>query len=134
MILHVKEKDYTTVGSQFISPISWFSAGMHYFEAQHATVHGITKSWTRLGGNNIFLIYISHGIAHDSCFPGGSVVKNLLTNADIRDVGSIPVSGRSPGEGNGNPLQYTCLENSRDRLARWAIVHGVTKSQTRLSS
>ena len=58
MILHVKEKDYTTVGSQFISPISWFSAGMHYFEAQHATVHGITKSWTRLGGNNIFLIYI----------------------------------------------------------------------------
>ena len=60
------------------------------------------------------------------------MVKNLLTNADIRDVGSIPVSGRSPGEGNGNPLQYTCLENSRDRLARWAIVHGVTKSQTRL--
>ena len=49
------------------------------------------------------------------------------------DLGSIPGSGRSPGEGNGNPLQYFCLENFMDEGAWWAMVHGVTKSQTRLS-
>ena len=59
------------------------------------------------------------------------MVKNLLANAG--EVGSIPGSRRSPGEGNGNPLQYSCLENSMDRGAWWAIVHGVTKSRTRLS-
>ena len=63
--------------------------------------------------------------------PGGAVVKNLPANTgDTRDAGSIPGSRRSPGTGNGNPLQYSCLENSMDRGARWAIVHGVTKSQT----
>ena len=61
------------------------------------------------------------------------MVKNLPTNAgDIRDVGSIPGSGRSPGKGNGNPLQYSCLENPMDRGAWWATVHGVAKSWTRL--
>ena len=59
------------------------------------------------------------------------VVKNLLANA--RDAGSIPALGRSPGGGNGNPLQYSCLENSTDRRAWQATVHGVTKSRTRLS-
>ena len=49
------------------------------------------------------------------------------------DPGSIPGSGRSPGEGNGNALQYSCLENPRDGGAWWAAVHGVAKSQTRLS-
>ena len=49
------------------------------------------------------------------------------------DLGSIPGSGRSPGEGNGNPLQYSCLENPMDRGAWWATVHGVAKSWTRLS-
>ena len=48
-------------------------------------------------------------------FPGGSAVKNLLANAG--DMGLIPGSGRPPGEGNGNPLQYSCLENSMDRGA-----------------
>ena len=48
----------------------------------------------------------------------------------IRDVGLVPGSGRSPGEGNGNPLQYSCLENPMDRGAWWATVHGVTKGQT----
>ena len=63
------------------------------------------------------------------------VVKNLPANAgDIRDSGSIPGSGRCPGEGNGNPLQYSCLENSMDRGAWWTIVHGVTKSLTQLSN
>ena len=58
-------------------------------------------------------------------FPGGSVVKDLPANA--RDLDSIPGSGRSPGEGNGNPLQQARLENPMDRGAWWAIVHGVTK-------
>ena len=63
-------------------------------------------------------------------FPAGSVVKNLLANAG--DTGSIPGSGRSPGEGNVNCLQYCCLENPVDRGAWWATVHGVAKSRTRL--
>ena len=64
-------------------------------------------------------------------FPGGSDGKASARNAE--DPGSIPGSGRSPGEGNGNPLQYSCLENSMDGGAWWATVHGVAKSQTRLS-
>ena len=60
------------------------------------------------------------------------VVKNSPANADIRDVGSIPGSGRSPGGEHGNPLQYSCLENPVDRGAWQATVHGVAKSQTRL--
>ena len=63
-----------------------------------------------------------------SDFSGGSVVKNPPTNT--RDMGSIPGSRRSPGEGNCNPLQYCCLENHIDRGAWGAVVHGVTKSQT----
>ena len=58
-------------------------------------------------------------------FPGGSVVKNLP--ADAGDVGSIPGSERSPGEGNGSPLQYSCLENPMDRANWWATVHRVTR-------
>ena len=64
-------------------------------------------------------------------FPGGTVVQNPPANAE--DVSSVPGSGRSPGIGNGNALQYSCLENSMDRGAWWATVHGVAKSQTRLS-
>ena len=59
-------------------------------------------------------------------FPGGSDGKESACNAG--DLGSIPGSGRSPGEGNGNPLQYSCLENGMDRGAWWATVHGVAKS------
>ena len=62
------------------------------------------------------------------------VVKNPPANAgDIRDMGSIPRLGRSPGGGHGNSLQYSCLENPMDRGDSWATVHGVTKSQTQLS-
>ena len=62
------------------------------------------------------------------------VVKNLPTNAgDIRDVGLIPGSGRSPGGENGNLLQYLCLENPMDRGAWQVAVHRVAKSRTRLS-
>ena len=64
--------------------------------------------------------------------PGGSDGKESAFNG--RDPGSIPGSGRSPGEGNGNPLQYSCLENSMDRGAWWATVHGVAKSWTQLSN
>ena len=61
------------------------------------------------------------------------VIKNAPTNAgDIRDVGSIPGSGRFPGEGNGDPLQYSRMENLMDSGAWWATVHGVAKSQTQL--
>ena len=67
----------------------------------------------------------------DRDFPGGPVVKNLLANAqDSKDKGSIPGLRRPPGEGNGNPLQYSCLENSIDRGAWKATVHGVKKSWT----
>ena len=59
------------------------------------------------------------------------MVKNPPTNAE--DSSSIPGLGRSPGEGNGNPLQYSCLGNPMDRGALWATVYGVTKSQTRLN-
>ena len=65
-------------------------------------------------------------------FPGSSVVKNLPANAgDIRDMGSIPVSGRSPGEGHGNPLQYSCLENSIDKGSWQATGHGLAKELDR---
>ena len=66
--------------------------------------------------------------------PGGSLVNNPIANAgDSRDSGSIPGSGRYPGGGNGNPHQYSCLENSMDRGAWWATVHGAEKNQTQLS-
>ena len=59
------------------------------------------------------------------------VIKNPPASAgDIKDVGSIPGFGRSPGGGHGNPLQDSCLENPMDRGAHWATVHGVEKSQT----
>ena len=60
--------------------------------------------------------------------PGGSASKESARNVGV--LGSVPGLGRSPGEGNGNPLHYSCLENSMDRGAWWATVHGVTKSWT----
>ena len=61
------------------------------------------------------------------CFPSGSDGKESAHNAG--DPGLIPGSGRSPGEGNGYPLWYSCLENPMERAAWWATVHGITKSQ-----
>ena len=66
------------------------------------------------------------------CFPGGSDSKASACSAG--DLGSIPGSGRSPGEGNGNPLQYSCLENPTDGRGWWATIHGVAKSRKRLSN
>ena len=65
-------------------------------------------------------------------FPGSSDSKESPCVAG--DPGSIPELGKFPGVGIGNPLQYSCLENSMDRVGWWATVHGVTKSQTQLSS
>ena len=61
------------------------------------------------------------------------MVKKKKSTCNAGDLGLIPGSGRSPGEGKGSPLQYSCLENSMDRRTWWATVHGVTQSQTQLS-
>ena len=69
---------------------------------------------------------IKHLVSVTRGFPGGSMVKNLPVNAG--DNGSIPGSGRSPGKGNGNTLQYSCLGNPMDRGAWWATVYEVAES------
>ena len=68
--------------------------------------------------NKNLIIKLSNKVS----FPGGSVVKNPPAN--VGDLGLIPGSGRSPGEGKGHPLQYSCLENSMAGEAGWATVHG----------
>ena len=79
--------------------------------------------------NNFPFIIIGDPIS----WVASQVVKNLPTNAgDLREMGSIPESGRAPGEGNGNPLQFSCLENPMDWGAWQATVHRVTQSWTRL--
>ena len=82
-----------------------------------AMVHKVSKSWTLL---NLLSIHT-----------GGSEVKASACN--VGDLSSIPGWGRSPGEGNGNPVQYSCLENPMDGGACWATVHRVEKSRTQLS-
>ena len=62
------------------------------------------------------------------------VVKSLLPMQETQETGLIPGSGRSPGVGNGNQFQYSCLENSMDKGAWWAAVHGATKNQTQRST
>ena len=69
-------------------------------------------------------------LTHLLDFPGGSDSKKSTCN--VGDLGSNPSLGRFPGEGTGYPLQYSCLEDSMDRGAWWATVHGVTQSQTQL--
>ena len=69
-----------------------------------------------------------HGEWQEEGFPGGSVIKNLAANTG--DTGLIPGLGRSPGEGNGNPLQYSCLENPVDRGVWQATVLGIAESDT----
>ena len=75
----------------------------------------------------LILVYFSI-LPYTMSFPGGSEVKASACNA--RDLGSIPGSGRCPGEGNGNPLQYSCQENPMDGGAWWATVQRVAKSRT----
>ena len=86
----------------------------------------MVKTWAFLG-RIIFLMELPQ-VYDQGQFLGGSDGKQSTCNAG--DPGSIPGLGRSPGERNGNPLQYSCLENSMDGGAWWATVHGVAKSRT----
>ena len=104
------------------------------------SVHGILQAgileWVAVSYSNLLLV--SHKYLklwkkiYQLGFPGGSDSKESA--CDAGDPGLIPGLGRSPGEGNGNPLQYPCLENAMDRGDWRAVVHGVTKSWTRLSN
>ena len=89
----------------------------------------IGKSMHDLKAENcVLFLKISEGISPEEGFPGGS--DNKESACDSGDLALIPGSRRSPGEGNGNPLQDSCLENSMDRGVWWATVYGVAKSQT----
>ena len=97
-----------------------------------ATVHGVAKSWTWLSDE-------AQNTAHTQFLPLTSQTaqwsKNMPANAGDRgDTNSIPGSGRTPGEGNGNPLQCSCLGNPMDRGTWWATDHAVAKNSIQLSS
>ena len=97
---------------------SWDSSGKNTGVVSHSLLQGL------------FLTHGSNaGLPH--CFPGGSEIKASACN--VGDLGSIPGLGRSPGGGNGNPLQYSCLENPMDGGTWWATVHGVAKSRIQLN-
>ena len=109
-------------------------------EAWRAAIHGVAKSQTWLSDWIELNFLLMGGAVLPPCcltwnktmgFPGGSEVKASASNTG--DLGSIPGSGRSLGEGNGNPLQYSCLQNPMDGEAWSATVHGVAKSYTGLS-
>ena len=95
-------------------------------EAWRAAIHRVAKSQTQLSNWTELNWIWKWG------FPSDSAVKNLPANAG--DMGSIPGLGRSPGQGNVNPLQYPCLKNSMGRGAWWVTVQRVAKSQTWLSN
>ena len=96
------------------------------FAPIHKWSHGHTEGCPRVQSPCIF-VHVRN--THWS-FPGGSEGKESACS--VGDPGSNPGSGQSPGEGNGNPPQYSCLENSMDGGAWWATVHGVAKSQAAL--
>ena len=101
--------------------------------AWQATVHGVSKSLTQLSDyHSLTLCILTYTNGAYWGFPGGSDGKESTCSAG--DPGLIPGSGRSPGEGNGSPLQCSYPGNSMDRGAWWATVHGVAKSWTRLSN
>ena len=116
-------------------------------KALHSTYQQIwkTQQWPQDWKRSVFIPIPKKGnakecsnyrkialISHASNFPGGSDGKASVYNAG--DPGSSPGLGRSPREGNGNPLQYYCLENPMDRGAWYATVYAVAKSQTQLSN
>ena len=102
--------------------VNAFQSGYNYSLCQNHKAH-YGAAEREPGGENLTL--------YTQGSPGGSVVKNPPGNAG--DTGSTPELGRSPGEGNGNPLQYSCLGNPMDRGAWRAIVYGVAKSRTQFS-
>ena len=95
---------------------------------RRGVLQAVLKAW--------YIMTVSNSLKCEPLYPQGAsqmalMVKNPPANAgDVRDTESIPGSGRSPGGGYGNPLQYSCLENPMDRGACWATVHEVVKSQT----
>ena len=112
------------------SLVTWVESALESFVFQikkkTQKIMGVRSTKIQKYWPQIWLLKKSH-----NRFPGGSDGKASAYN--VGDPGSIPGLGRSPGEGNGNPLQYSCLENSMDGGDWWATVHGVTKSRTRLS-
>ena len=107
-------------------PASWGSCELQKCPARNVP----RESWSQQFVRKLKLH--NHQALQTMGFPCSSVGKECACSTG--DPGSIPGLGRSPREGNGNPLQYSCLENSMDRGAWWAIVHGVTKSRTQLSN
>ena len=107
-------------------PASWGSCELQKCPARNVP----RESWSQQFVRKLKLH--NHQALQTMGFPCSSVGKESACSTG--DPGSIPGLGRSPREGNGNPLQYSCLENSMDRGAWWAIVHGVTKSRTQLSN
>ena len=97
--------------------------------ATHSSILSWRIPWTEKPGG--LQSMGSQTVGHNFGFPGGSDGKESTCNAG--DPSSIPGSGRSSGEGKGNTLKYSCLEDPMDRGAWQATVHGVTKSRTRLS-
>ena len=92
---------------------------------KHPPEAGVLRDWRRKTIHSF--THITEGQSSGG-FPGGSVVKNVLdSTGDVRDLGLTPGLGRTPREGNGNPLQYSCLENPIDRGSWWATVYGVTE-------
>ena len=95
-----------------------------------SSIHGIFQARVLEWGAIAFSIHWDPS-KHKKKFAGGSEVK--VSAYKVGDLGLTPGSGRSPGEGNGNPLQYSCLENPMNGGAWWATVNGVAKRWTRLS-
>ena len=127
--------DFMVITEESIKAETW----KHLFQvmlSSHFPGGPVVKTQLLLQGMQVQYVVrnkILHAAWHGQkiiCFLCGSDSKESDSNAG--DLGSIPGSGRSPGEGNGNPLQYSCLENLMEGRAWWATVHGVAKSQTRL--
>ena len=95
--------------------------------ATHSSTLTWEIPWTEEPGRLV------HGVAESDTTLQAGISEVKASACSAGDLDSIPVLGRAPGEGNGNPLQYSCLENPTDGGAWWAAVHGVTKSRTRLS-
>ena len=97
--------------------------------AMGASIYDTKQQATSKNIGKLNFIKIKDFMYQMTGFPGSSVVKNPPANVgDAGDVGLIPGSGRSPGGGNGNPLQYSCWDNATDRGAWWATVHEVAES------
>ena len=126
--LTMKLCETAACGSEGISMLPlWRSANLKLWTQKSANETECLEKITWPSASSLQMI-TNYLLSYWAC---GSAVKNLPANAgDLGDVALIPGSWRSPGEGNGNPLQYSCLRNPMDREAWWATVYEVTKSQT----